>query len=74
MQAAQVTIMLTCLFSGCPLGSYSFNCSKQCHCRVGQCDGVTGACGNGVCKDGWKGIACHESKLSKTISKTKPQT
>ncbi|XP_052259358.1 deleted in malignant brain tumors 1 protein-like, partial [Dreissena polymorpha] len=44
----------------CPLGSYSVNCSKQCHCRVGLCDSVTGACGNGGCKDGWKGIACNE--------------
>ncbi|XP_052232745.1 multiple epidermal growth factor-like domains protein 10 isoform X3 [Dreissena polymorpha] len=46
---------------GCPLGSYSVNCSKQCHCRVSSCDDVTGACGNGGCKDGWKGIACNES-------------
>ncbi|KAH3788281.1 hypothetical protein DPMN_166417 [Dreissena polymorpha] len=45
----------------CPLGSYSVYCSKQCHCRVGPCDSVTGYCGNGVCEDGWKGIACNET-------------
>ncbi|XP_052276536.1 cell death abnormality protein 1-like isoform X3 [Dreissena polymorpha] len=45
----------------CPLGSYSANCSKQCHCLEGPCDVVTGACGNGGCKDGWKGIACNEN-------------
>ncbi|KAH3785442.1 hypothetical protein DPMN_163532 [Dreissena polymorpha] len=44
----------------CPLGSYSVNCSKQCHCRVG-CDSVTGACWNGICADGWKGMACNET-------------
>ncbi|XP_052233558.1 uncharacterized protein LOC127846389 isoform X3 [Dreissena polymorpha] len=48
---------------GCPLGSYSVKCSKQCHCRVSSCDDVTGACGNGGCKDGWKGIACNESMI-----------
>ncbi|KAH3692081.1 hypothetical protein DPMN_194959 [Dreissena polymorpha] len=44
----------------CPLGSYSINCSKQCHCRVGSCDSVTGACWNGTCEDGWSGMACNE--------------
>ncbi|XP_052276549.1 uncharacterized protein LOC127875863 isoform X14 [Dreissena polymorpha] len=58
----------------CPLGSYSANCSKQCHCLEGPCDVVTGACGNGGCKDGWKGIACNETKedtiiwISSTVS------
>ncbi|XP_052218302.1 tolloid-like protein 2 [Dreissena polymorpha] len=47
---------------GCQLGSYSVNCSKHCHCRVGPCDSVTVACGNGGCKDGWKGIACNENR------------
>ncbi|KAH3857055.1 hypothetical protein DPMN_099652 [Dreissena polymorpha] len=28
---------------------------------MGPCDVVTGACGNGGCKDGWKGKACNES-------------
>ncbi|XP_052281261.1 multiple epidermal growth factor-like domains protein 11 [Dreissena polymorpha] len=46
---------------GCPLGSYSVNCSKQCNCRASSCDDVTGACGNGGCKGGWKGIVCNES-------------
>ncbi|KAH3785528.1 hypothetical protein DPMN_163619 [Dreissena polymorpha] len=45
----------------CPLGSYSVNCSKQCHCRMGSCDSVTGACSNGICADGWKGMACNET-------------
>ncbi|KAH3692190.1 hypothetical protein DPMN_191546 [Dreissena polymorpha] len=45
---------------GCPLGSYSVNCSKQCHCLVSSCDDVTGECENGGCKDGWKGISCNE--------------
>ncbi|XP_052228557.1 receptor-type tyrosine-protein phosphatase T-like isoform X3 [Dreissena polymorpha] len=45
----------------CPLGSYSVNCSKQCHCRMGSCDSVTGACSNGICADGWKGMACNEN-------------
>ncbi|XP_052271847.1 deleted in malignant brain tumors 1 protein-like [Dreissena polymorpha] len=55
---------LTYTFSvqDCPLGSYSENCSQQCRCLVGPCDSVTGACGNGVCEDGWKGIACNETK------------
>ncbi|KAH3833246.1 hypothetical protein DPMN_106551 [Dreissena polymorpha] len=44
----------------CPLGSYSVNCSKQCHCLVGPCDIVTGACENEVCADGWKGQTCNE--------------
>ncbi|KAH3856502.1 hypothetical protein DPMN_099092 [Dreissena polymorpha] len=44
----------------CPLGSYSVNCSQQCRCHVGPCDSVTGVCENGVCEDGWKGIACNE--------------
>ncbi|XP_052259361.1 deleted in malignant brain tumors 1 protein-like isoform X2 [Dreissena polymorpha] len=54
---------LTYTFSvqDCPLGSYSVNCSQQCRCLVGSCDSVTGACGNGVCEDGWKGIACNET-------------
>ncbi|XP_052250988.1 deleted in malignant brain tumors 1 protein-like isoform X4 [Dreissena polymorpha] len=47
-------------YADCPLGSYSFNCSKQCHCLVGPCDSVTGACENDGCKDGWTGIACNE--------------
>ncbi|KAH3785656.1 hypothetical protein DPMN_163750 [Dreissena polymorpha] len=45
----------------CPLGRYSVNCSKQCHCRVGSCDSVTGACWNGNCEDGWNGMACNET-------------
>ncbi|XP_052250990.1 deleted in malignant brain tumors 1 protein-like isoform X6 [Dreissena polymorpha] len=45
----------------CPHERNSVNCSNQCHCLVGLCDGVTGACGNGVCKDGWKGTACNET-------------
>ncbi|KAH3831668.1 hypothetical protein DPMN_104938 [Dreissena polymorpha] len=54
-------LFYSCTSADCPLGSYSKNCSKLCHCRVGPCDGITGACGNGVCKDGWKGIACNET-------------
>ncbi|KAH3717895.1 hypothetical protein DPMN_060691, partial [Dreissena polymorpha] len=46
--------------SDCPLGSNSVNCSKQCNCRVGSCDNVTGACGNEGCTDGWTGLACNE--------------
>ena len=38
---------------------------------VGPCDGVTGACGNDGCKDGWAGIACNESKLPKDINAIK---
>ncbi|KAH3817670.1 hypothetical protein DPMN_119225 [Dreissena polymorpha] len=45
----------------CPVGNYSINCDKQCYCREGPCDKVSGACGNDGCKDGWKGIACNES-------------
>ncbi|XP_052280727.1 multiple epidermal growth factor-like domains protein 10 [Dreissena polymorpha] len=45
----------------CPVGNYSINCAKQCHCREGPCDKATGACGNDGCKDGWKGTACNES-------------
>ncbi|XP_052245586.1 multiple epidermal growth factor-like domains protein 10 [Dreissena polymorpha] len=45
----------------CPLGRTGVNCSKRCHCRVNPCDNVTGTCGNGGCKDGWKGMACNES-------------
>ncbi|XP_052248294.1 multiple epidermal growth factor-like domains protein 10 isoform X5 [Dreissena polymorpha] len=64
---------LTYTFSvhGCTFGRYSVNCSKQCHCRVGPCEGVTGACGNDGCKDGWAGIACNETNVS--ISTTERQ-
>ncbi|KAH3838157.1 hypothetical protein DPMN_111564 [Dreissena polymorpha] len=48
----------------CQLGSYDVHCSKRCHCLVGPCDSVTGACEDGGCEDGWKGIAsavCEKS-------------
>ncbi|KAH3692240.1 hypothetical protein DPMN_191596 [Dreissena polymorpha] len=53
----------------CPLGSYGVNCFRQCHCRVGACDRVTGACGNGGCKDEWKGIACNETFVGRLPSR-----
>ncbi|XP_052282429.1 uncharacterized protein LOC127879549 isoform X2 [Dreissena polymorpha] len=54
----------------CPIGKYSVNCAKQCHCLVGPCDSVTGACGKELCEDEWKGTACNETKADTKLSST----
>ncbi|XP_052224304.1 uncharacterized protein LOC127839952 [Dreissena polymorpha] len=45
----------------CVHGTYSANCSKECHCLSGSCESVTGICMNAVCQDGWRGFACNET-------------
>jgi hypothetical protein len=44
----------------CPPNTYSFMCSKKCHCKNNvQCDDITGMCPRRECADGWTGDDCQ---------------
>ena len=50
----------------CTTGHYGENCSHSCYCGDGlPCEQSSGYCQSRVCKAGWLGQCCNESKYFK---------
>ena len=56
--SAITMIQMINFFEGCSSPMFGRDCSRQCHCLVGDCDVITGECDSPGCKTGYQGIDC----------------